>query len=681
MRSQFVVATVLTITFGSGVACSAGSQRSAEVVASPAAAEPATMPAIARYFGLVRGEYSGDRARQTVAFVEQYFRIPGNTGFNASIDSVVGVLRGAGYVDASRAAPGDRLVYRVERYPMSGPTWEPEDGSLAIVGQSAPVLRFATNRNMIAINSYSTPPEGVEAELVYVGRGTPAALDSAKVAGKIVFGESGIGGLFREAVVRRGALGVLSYGMPAYTKPEIHRTSIQFSSIPADSARRGWGIQLSYAARQALLDAVRGGPVRVRVMTRTKVYPSEERTLVAEVRGSREPEERFVFSAHVQEPGANDNASGVGAQAEMARVAARLVQRGAVDPWRTITFLWGNEIVATRRYLVQDSVRARGVRWGVSLDMVGEDTKKTGGTFLIEKMPDPSAIWTRGDDQHSEWGGSPLEAKDLTPHWFNDYILARCLEQAATTGWVVRTNPFEGGSDHTPFLAAKKPGLLLWHFTDVFYHTDNDRLENVSAATLANVGTAALVSALTLASADSTIARGIVAETRWAAERRLETETRLSLDTLQRGGTLAHESLILTTWAGYYRDAIRAATDIETGGTSEGTRRAIEGAAAAVERLGAAKVWTLQRSRQRDIWITSKYDWIRPSLNAFTDSAIDARSVTDRGPDGDCCTRMPPVLNTARRKVLEESTGSAARFAKKPRQASLWKRYCSTLDV
>ena len=548
-----------------------------------------------RYFDMVRAEYSGARARQTVAFVEQFFRIPGNTGFNASIDSVIGVLRAAGYVDAATARAADRLVYRLERYPMNGPTWEPEDASLSIVGLSAPVLRFASNRNMIAINSYSTPPEGVEADLVHVGRGTPAALDSAKVAGKIVFGEASIGGLFREAVVRRGALGVLSYGMPAYTKPETHQTSIQFSSIPSDSARRGWGIQLSYAARRTLLDATRAGPVRVRVMTRTRVYRSEERALVAEVRGSRVPEERFVFSAHVQEPGANDNASGVGAQAEMARTVARLVQRGDADPWRTITFLWGNEIVATRRYIVQDSVRARGIRWGVSLDMVGEDTEKTGGTFLIEKMPDPSAIWTRGDEKHSEWGGSPLEIKDLTPHWFNDFILARCLEQAAATGWVVRTNPFEGGSDHTPFLAAKKPGLLFWHFTDVFYHTDNDRLENVSSATLANVGTSALVSALTLASADSTIARGIIAETQRAAERRLDVETRLSVDTLRRGGNVAHETLILTTWANYYRDALRAATDIETGGTTAGTRAAIERAVGSIEARRGEKLRELRR--------------------------------------------------------------------------------------
>ena len=42
------------------------------------------------------------------------------------------------------------------------------------------------------------------------------------------------------------------------------------------------------------------------------------------------------------------------------------------------------------------------------------------------------------------------------------------------------TNPFEGGSDHTPFLQFKKPGVLFWHFTDVFYHTDGDRLDKVS---------------------------------------------------------------------------------------------------------------------------------------------------------------------------------------------------------
>ena len=128
-------------------------------------------------------------------------------------------------------------------------------------------------------------------------------------------------------------------------------------------------------------------------------------------------------------------------------------------------------------------------------------------TFLIEKMPDPSAIWTRGEDKHTEWGGSALTKEQMTPHYFNDLVLGRCLEMAATNGWVVKTNPYEGGSDHIPFIRARKPGLLFWHFTDQFYHTDGDRLEMVSADELRNVGVSALVSGLLLTGGDGAAAR------------------------------------------------------------------------------------------------------------------------------------------------------------------------------
>jgi hypothetical protein len=159
---------------------------------------------------------------------------------------------------------------------------------------------------------------------------------------------------------------VLAYAMPPYTKPEKNRTSIQFGEIPRDNARQSWGIPLSFAARERLRSALARGPVRVRVSTDVVWVPNAvERSVVAEVRGATRPDERFVFSAHVQEPGANDNASGVGAQTEMARVAAELVHAGLIDPKRTITFLWGLEIRSTERYITQDVARARGIRWGL----------------------------------------------------------------------------------------------------------------------------------------------------------------------------------------------------------------------------------------------------------------------------------------------------------------------------
>jgi len=557
-----------------------------------AAPSPAPPSAVSRLFDAVRSAYSGDRALSTVAFVEQRWRWPGNRGFEESIDQVAEQLRTAGYVEEKVAKPTDRLTFRIEQRRMSGPAWDPLDASLTIVGSPAPLLGWATNRNMLAVNSSSTPEGGVEAEVVSVGNGDNGAFDRVSVAGKIVFGEMPVGRLSNEAR-KRGAIGVLAYAMPAYTQPQTHRTSIQFSSISADTGAKAWGLLLSYDAREALQRALAAGPVRVRVMTRSRFSRSVERTVIADVRGSVKPNERFVFSAHVQEPGANDNASGVGAQVEMARVVSSLVQAGTVDPRRSITFIWGNEIQQTRDYLA-DASRAETVKWGLSLDMVGEDTEKTGGTFLIEKMPDPSAVWTRGDDHHTEWGGSPLTVDELRPHFFNDFVLQRCLDQAAVTGWVVRTNPFEGGSDHVPFLDAHKPGVLFWHFTDVFYHTDNDRLPNVSPRELANVGVSALVSALTLASADGATARGLIAELERAAIARLDAETALSREAIRKGGDRGKERLILDTWTDWYRRAVRTTSEIEVGGSSRDTQGAIDATDAAIEKAGKERVAKLR---------------------------------------------------------------------------------------
>jgi hypothetical protein len=228
--------------------------------------------------------------------------------------------------------------------------------------------------------------------------------------------------------------------------------------------------------------------------------------------------------------------------------------------------------------------------WGLSLDMVGEDTKKTGGTFLIEKMPDPSAVWTRGADRHTEWGGSPLAKDRIVPHYFNDFLLDRALDQASTNGWVVNTNPFEGGSDHSPFLAAKKPGVLFWHFTDEFYHTDGDNILMVSPATLKNVGVTALVSALSLTSADGAMARNLVSQVESDAIRRLDTEFALSQKAVAEGKSRATETEILQTWTDYYVGAIDAMRDIEVGGSSAQTIRAIDDAKARVRAAGAARI-------------------------------------------------------------------------------------------
>jgi len=128
----------------------------------------------------------------------------------------------------------------------------------------------------------------------------------------------------------------------------------------------------------------------------------------------------------------------------------------------------------------------------------------------------------------------------------------------------------------------------------VFYHTDNDRLPNVSPRELANVGVSALVSALTLASADSATARGLIGELERAAITRLDAETALSREVIAKGGDRGRERLILDTWTDWYRRAVRTMSEIEVGGSSRATVRAIDAADAAIEKAGKDRVAKLR---------------------------------------------------------------------------------------
>src|SRR5690606_17885707 len=341
-------------------------------------------------------------------------------------------------------------TYRIEKRPLENPTWEPIGAEVAINGESIPLLTYSTNRNMIHLNLVATPKNGVTGEVVYIK--DLEALERIAVKGKIIFTESSRAlGIYSEGVLTKGALGMFSYNNPSYLQPEKNTTSIQFRSLPHNPGDR-WAIALSFEARERLKTALEKGTVRAKVKVDTNLYPSDDLTLIAEVRGAELPEERIVFSAHVQEPGANDNASGVGAQLEMAITAAKLIKSETLDAHRSITFIWGDEIVSTDRYIQEDKERAKNIKWGISMDMVGENTDLTGGSFLIEKMPDPSAIWTRGRDKQSEWGGHVLALEDMKPHYPHGYIIHNFKNPGAFANWEVNTNPCDGGSDHTPFL-------------------------------------------------------------------------------------------------------------------------------------------------------------------------------------------------------------------------------------
>lgn len=509
---------------------------------------------------LISNLFSGDLSYETTAFVEKYWRVVGNTGFNKSIFFVANHLEKAGYVLEENATAETRLTYRIEKRALKNPTWEIVDAQVSIQGEAKPLLSQESNRNMVALNSFSTPKDGVTAEVIYVT--DVQKLKNMDVKGKIVFAETSPARIFNMAIVHGGAIGIMTYDNPSYLQPEKNTTSIQFRSIPFNGKAKGWAIVMSYEAKERLKASLLKGTVELKVQIDTNIYKSEELTLVADIKGSQLPKERLVFSAHVQEPGANDNATGVGVALEMATLSAKLLQEKSWNPKRTLTFLWGDEIISTRRYVEEDKNRAKDIKWGISLDMVGENTAITGGSFLIEKMPDPSAIWTRGKDKHSEWGGRVMRLNEMKPHYLNDFVIRQFKAQGKRANWEVNTNPYEGGSDHMPFLQNDIPGVLFWHFTDQFYHTDNDRLDKVSKETLKNVGIASLKSAYILLNADENTAQEMLETIKSAAISRLEEELKQGKIALTKGDKLSEQIEIIKAWEDWYLKAIASISDM-----------------------------------------------------------------------------------------------------------------------
>ena len=486
-------------------------------------------------------------AMDTVLYMDRFWRLAGNPGFNKSQDFIRASLKDAG------------IAARLEDFPNSGQGWEPISLKLAIRKLTSmeggtritdttlvgPGLGQDTYRVSTAINSFSTGGE-VVLPFVDVGEGTSDSdYEGKTVKGAVVLASASARTVWDQAVSKRGAAGIISYYAPSYNVP----TAISWESIPYDPNRRAFALKLPPQSAERLKQQAANG-YQVIVDIKTRFHRGPNRNLIAEIPGLTRADERIVMVAHVQEPGANDDASGCGTLLALARALQKGIKSGRIPPpGRTLTFLWVDEIRGSQQWLEENPVRAANVQYMFSLDMVGENTAKTGGTFLIEKQPDPSAVWERPSDPHSEWGASDVKAESLKGSLLNDLHLAVCRRRARDTGWIVRTNPYEGGSDHTVFGRAGIPSVLNWHFTDRYYHTNMDRPDKVSPQEMKNVGVSVATSAWMLASANEEDARAVRRLIEHAAADRRKVEQQNADELARRGRTdAATEKAVVAAW-------------------------------------------------------------------------------------------------------------------------------------
>jgi aminopeptidase YwaD len=545
----------------------------------PKADTTAIPPTAERAYQAIAPRFDARAAMDVVAFMDQYWRIAGNPGFNASIERIRDLLTAAGFSASATTGP----TVRIDEFPNSARGWDYRVGTVAFDdGSEPPLLSREQDRVSLAINSFSTVSGGVRAPLVDVGAGAAGDFAGRDVKGAVVLGAAPLGALWQQAVKQRGAAGVISTDIAPYIRPadparmsDQQRDVLQWGSVPYDAEAKAFGFKASWRAADRMRERLKRGPVMLRVTIDSSFYDGPNRTLVAEIPGGSLASERIVMVAHLQEPGASDDGSGCATLYGLARAVNEAIRSGALpSPERTLTFLWVDEVRGSRQWIASHKDAARRVLYMFAMDMTGEDTTKTGGTFLIEKEADPSAVWARPSDPHTEWGASPVKAESLKGSLLNDLHYAICQRRARDTGWIVRTNPYEGGSDHTAFRAAGVPSLLNWHFTDRFYHTNQDTIDKVSADEMRNVGVAVATSAWVLASAGEADALAVADLLDAAAARRLATERAQGAD-----------RAILDAWIKWYGEAFDSVLRLPVSGQTEALSRRVAAGKSALSAL------------------------------------------------------------------------------------------------
>lgn len=435
-------------------------------------------------------EVSGERAFNYTVLISHYDRIQACQGWHDAAEMIKEELEKFGYEDISIEgwpSNGSRYYYTY-RTPIG---WHAKEAELWMISpRKERLCSYEEIPLTLVKHSNSTD---CEAELVDVGTGVGDSAYAGKdVRGKIVLATAYTGSVMREAVLQRGALGVVTW-YPPEVRPG-YPNMIRYTAIwPTweEKERVGFGFNVSKQQGWMLKKALQEGKKVVLKATVDAGYSDGQiEVLSAAFPGTVEPEKEVMIIGHLchPTPSANDNASGSGGMLEMARALKNLVSKGLLDsPRRTIRFLWVPEFNGTVPYIKAHLERTRNTLSVINCDMIGEDLHLTGGTFNITRTP------------------------DSMPSYLNDVVVnfTRLVERlnlqsigGSRHPFAYKIRPFGGGSDHYIFNdgALKVPSVMFGH-GDIFHHTSLDTTDKVDSSELRRVSFIALGASYYLANA------------------------------------------------------------------------------------------------------------------------------------------------------------------------------------
>lgn len=272
--------------------------------------------------------------------------------------------------------------------------WDLKRGEFRMV-EPDPMLLTHYENSPSSIAPMSRSADAV-AELVYGGRGDAVEdYEGKDVRGKIVLVEGGRHARAHDLAVHRfGALGTVHFYEDdgRYWESEgIYWANINPWS--KDGKREStFGINIS-SSQGSFLKRLLAEKQRVVVSVKieAEIVPDGVFELAtAAIPGSEDPEEEFIFYAHLDhpKPGAHDNASGDAVLLEIARTLASLIQKGIIPPpRRTIRFMWIPHMSGLNMYFHAHRGKLGKVKGGCNIDCVGVNPARFPTQFHVALPP------------------------------------------------------------------------------------------------------------------------------------------------------------------------------------------------------------------------------------------------------------------------------------------------------
>jgi hypothetical protein len=438
----------------------------------------------------LRNELSGDRAFEYDRQLSHFHRTAGSRDFFKAAEVIRQAAVDAGMEDV-------RLV----RQTWTGQSWSCTSAEAWLLDPPEKLASYGDVRVSVADHSRTTH---LVAELVDVGPGVAEADYKGKdVKGKVVLASGQVASAQREAVWKRGALGVLSH-MTQRPTPLDAPDQVAWGRLPYDargvdgvkdgtpstfammiSPRRGQALQKTLAAATA--------PLKVKVDIES-AYPDkgEQAYVEAWIKGSEVHDQQVVFTAHIQEEmtSANDDGSGCANLLEMGRTLSRLIKDGKLPrPKRDLRFWWVNELASEEQFFTENQKESRRMLVNVNQDMVGARQSLGGRVQYASRLPwsIPHALEdvtesvltavSQGNTTYLTHRGT------AAPQPFTREITSiKGSREPFHAGMV----PYHGSTDHHTFTPAPigVPGVSLTNWPDEFIHSTGDDLDQVDATQL-----------------------------------------------------------------------------------------------------------------------------------------------------------------------------------------------------